>query len=754
MPIYNRTIGTTVNLSQLHDEVEAAAIAPALIGITATGTSHDFDFDSSLSAGEETTLDGVIAAHVAGSIPTGIIKDNFIAKTATSSFTTVTGTNLTVNPGSAATVTSPGNTTVLTGGAGGSTSGAGGAVTLMGGTPTAGAGGSVNIDGANGVGTNQNGGVIDVDAGNATGSGTGGNVTINAGTGGSSGTAGFVTVVGGNGATGGGTGGSATLRGGIGGTASSGGSAIVEGGAGNGGAGGSAQVKGGAGVGAGTGGGVQVTAGTGGTSNGDGGAVTISGGTGFSEGNGGSVTIRGGDNGTGTGNTAGSVTIQGRNASGISTNGNAGGVTIQGGTAVGSGTAGNVSVVAGTSPSGTDGTISFTTNATQCGQFTAAGSLVLGSGALATNATDGFLYVPGSAGAPTGAPTAFTGRTPITIDTTNNLLYWYTNGAWRIPSGTVSQPTNQIVYGTGGAVSSDADFTFDPATNRLAITGTDAEIELAGITNEPSPPAQNRLLFYAKDIGGRMIPKWVGPSGLDTPVQPGFAFNRIMNVAPAAGSTAGSAMQAMGTAFSNSGTLSNPVPTSTNLRTSTRRTNFSTGGTAGAISYNRAQVLECWRGNAAGLGGFFYVVRFSLDTLVAGMRSYFGLVNTTSNPTNIDPTSSTTLAKLGMAINTNSGNWNLVHNSAGAGVTVINLGSNFPVNNTDMFELVLYTPANASSVTYRVSNLSTGNVTSGTLSSNLPANTLFLAPTHWITNNATASAAIMSLHRWYLETDY
>jgi hypothetical protein len=72
------------------------------------------------------------------------------------------------------------------------------------------------------------------------------------------------------------------------------------------------------------------------------------------------------------------------------------------------------------------------TGATERARITSTGNVVAGgSVALATTATDGFLYVPTCAGTPTGVPTAITGMAPIVVNTTNNKLYFYSGGAWR-----------------------------------------------------------------------------------------------------------------------------------------------------------------------------------------------------------------------------------------------------------------------------------------------------------------------------------
>jgi hypothetical protein len=63
-------------------------------------------------------------------------------------------------------------------------------------------------------------------------------------------------------------------------------------------------------------------------------------------------------------------------------------------------------------------------------QATTTESFIAGKGGLATDAVNGFLYIPNCAGTPTGVPTSITGYTPIVYDTTGDKIYIY-NGAWK-----------------------------------------------------------------------------------------------------------------------------------------------------------------------------------------------------------------------------------------------------------------------------------------------------------------------------------
>jgi len=99
----------------------------------------------------------------------------------------------------------------------------------------------------------------------------------------------------------------------------------------------------------------------------------------------------------------------------------------------GTGTGAGGQIIFQTAPTGTTGTTqnAFATGLTIAGAAnTMQPSVVVGNQAIATTATDGFLYIPTCAGTPSGTPTSFTGRVPMVFDTTG-VKFWIFSGTWK-----------------------------------------------------------------------------------------------------------------------------------------------------------------------------------------------------------------------------------------------------------------------------------------------------------------------------------
>jgi hypothetical protein len=134
---------------------------------------------------------------------------------------------------------------------------------------------------------------------------------------------------------------------------------------------------------------------------------------------------------------------------------------------------------------------------------------------------------------------------------------------------------------------------------------------MAGITVEPPSPSAGFLLQYSKSIAGRMMPKIKGPSGIDTAMQTALFQNRVLLYVPSTGTTGTGSGTGLGPVWTSGGTVSHPTPASTApaISNQMRRTRYAnvvttTDQTLG-IKAAAADSLSYWRGNAAGLGGFF-----------------------------------------------------------------------------------------------------------------------------------------------------
>lgn len=268
---------------------------------------------------------------------------------------------------------------------------------------------------------------------------------------------------------------------------------------------------------------------------------------------------------------------------------------------------------------------------------------------------------------------------------------------------------------------------------------------------DPAAPGAGVLRSYAKSIGGRLLPKVIGPSGLDTALQSALFGNGIRILSPGAGAAFSVFGMAAPTAV---GTVSHPIPTAGNQRTQTRRGIVTSAATAASASELRNTVVECWRGNAVGQGGFFFTTRWAISSTTALQRTAVGLFQTTAalSPTN-NPLSNINCFFMGN--DSADTNMQIMHNDGSGSCTKIDLGAGFPANTpAAVYEVIFFAAPNATTISYRAQRLDTGAVAEGVLSTDIPDQSTFLTWHAHANNGGTAAAVVLEVMRFYLETDY
>lgn len=323
-------------------------------------------------------------------------------------------------------------------------------------------------------------------------------------------------------------------------------------------------------------------------------------------------------------------------------------------------------------------------------------------------------------------------------------------GSGAFGSGNIQTLLDQV-SNVNGAIITRQGGSWAAAVN-LALSSTGV-LQLATQAT-PAAPASG-VNVYASALRGRNQLVVQGPSGDPMPMQPSLATRHVAQWVPNAGT---STMTNIG--FENIrflGTATTRGKTTTNMATASCRTGAVSAAGAGSVCGFREAPTNghAWLGNAAGLGGFYYVARFVVSdaSLVATANMFVGLQASTAAPTDVAPSTLTNLIGVGC----NNGDTHLqLYAAGGSAQARVDLGANFPVNtvSTDVYELVLWAPPNASSVFYRVTRLNTGDTVTGSVTgANIPSNTTFITPNYYRSNGGTATAVALDLLSTYLETD-
>lgn len=267
----------------------------------------------------------------------------------------------------------------------------------------------------------------------------------------------------------------------------------------------------------------------------------------------------------------------------------------------------------------------------------------------------------------------------------------------------------------------------------------------------PAAPAAGDLRWFGRSRAGRTLPHIIGPSGIDVALQPSLFGNSIYMWLPGTGTTA-SINFGTNWAARNSGTAAaqaHPTKTSTNALTSLNRATFGTGTTSTGTSGTQSGASVAWRGNASGLGGFFYFSRFAVETYRADLQIQVGL-SARNAALSADPSlDNNSIALVKDAADTN---WFLCTRN---GTTTTKTATGLAIAAGTILDLIMFAPPNGSNVTVRLVNAVDGTVYMDdvVITSTLPVNTTFLFAHAAVRSTIGTTAALLALNRIYVETD-
>jgi len=247
------------------------------------------------------------------------------------------------------------------------------------------------------------------------------------------------------------------------------------------------------------------------------------------------------------------------------------------------------------------------------------------------------------------------------------------------------------------------------------------------------------------------LPHFVGPSGLDSALQPALFGNSVYMWLPGTGTTLAINFGTSFTARNNgtSAAQAHPTKTSTNALTSMNRATFGTGTTATGTSGVQSTATVAWRGNATNLGGFFFFSRFGVETHEASMRYMIGL---TANNAAMAADPSTLANSILLVKDAADANWFVSTRNATTGTKT---PTGLAVAANDVLDFLIFCRPNDTKVTVRLVNAVTGVVylDDVEITSTLPVNTTFMYMWAGCMSTVGTTAKLLALNRLYLETD-
>jgi hypothetical protein len=321
------------------------------------------------------------------------------------------------------------------------------------------------------------------------------------------------------------------------------------------------------------------------------------------------------------------------------------------------------------------------------------------------------------------------------------------DGTFAAPGGGGSPggATGEVQYNNAGAFAGAADVEIETGQLRLAAIAT------------PTAPAADGVKLFGRSVGGRAMPAFMGPSGLDSALQPHMGHNRVALMRAIGSSTV---LHVLGMLSGTTGTATSAAVGTTNRHSRMARLEYlvTTASTSAVVGFRGSSVQWTLGASTAGDGGFHMVYRWAPATGVATAthRAFAGMRGNTAAPSDVEPSTLTSMC--GMGWDAADTNIQFMHNDASGIATKIDLGASFPVptvDRTSVYEIALFAPPGTTqSLSYEVTDLVSGAVATGTVTTDLPATSQLLVPYNYMSVGGTSSVVGIAIMGLYIESDY
>jgi hypothetical protein len=340
------------------------------------------------------------------------------------------------------------------------------------------------------------------------------------------------------------------------------------------------------------------------------------------------------------------------------------------------------------------------------------------------------------------------GLAPASGGGTANFLR--ADGTWAAPAGgggagSPGGVSGEIQWNNAGAFAGAAD---------VEIEG--GQLRLPSIAS-PTAPAAAGIKLYSRTLAGQEIPAFKLPSAqsqtelyLQTMIGEGGAVIFL----PAGGTT----VTTLGAVSSGTGTATAANVTNGTRRQRMKRIEYlvTTAATTAVAGWYHNASQHTVGGANAWEGGFTFLMHGGPATGVAtASHRFFMGMRDVGTPTDVEP--STFLRCIGIGYDSADANLQFIRNDATGTATKIDLGASFAIPTTDraaIWRLRMFSPPGPTqSVSYEVTNIDTGVVASGTVTTDLPSTTSFISPRIQASAGGTSSVIGVAIGSVQVQTE-